>query len=73
MIITTPFKFEIGRIYTERDLKVPFEMYGVYHYEYRFIVLRQTTHEEFRKYLEKTYSDPENIEDRNFFYEISMD
>lgn len=74
MIITTPFKMDIGKVYTEKELNgMPFEMMEETYLTYRFLVIRETTHKEYRDYIETVYDDPENVIDWNFFYEISMD
>jgi hypothetical protein len=73
MIITSPIKFEVGKIYTEKELHMPFEMYEKIHATYRFMVLREATLEEFRRHLEMTYDNPDIIDNRSYFYEISMD
>jgi hypothetical protein len=73
MIITCPFELEVNKVYTEKELPTRFEMFGKYYYKFRFFVLRITTLEEYRKYVEKIYSNPDEIGNHEFFYEISMD
>lgn len=76
MIITSPFELKIGKIYSQVDLSnTPFETPEGKHYEYTFLVIRETSLKEFRKSLEKDYnSDLANkIISYTYFYEISID
>lgn len=74
MIITTPFELKSGQIYTEKDLSgSKFEYLGNDYWAYRFYVIRQATLEEYREYVKTIYEFPDDIMNKGFYYEISMD
>jgi len=73
MIITSPLKLEPNKIYTEKELMSPFEMYGEIYLTYRFMVMREATLDEYRRQIDKDYKNPDEVENREFFYDVSMD
>lgn len=75
MIITSLFKLTPGKIYNEKDLKMPFELDENKHETYTFLVIREATLEEYRDEIEEMY-DAETVlrvMNYDYFYEISMD
>ena len=74
MIITTIFKLESGRIYTEKDLKDPFTHRGKLFYEYTFFVIRESNKEEYIQFLKD--NEVYNLDlmiYQPYYYQISMD
>lgn len=73
MIITTPKELEVGKICTEDDFGVPLQIFHEFHFKYRFMVMRESTLEEYRAYVASIYENPDEIANLYFYYEISMD
>jgi hypothetical protein len=73
MVITSPIKLEIGKVYNEGDIQGPFEMYGEIYQVYRFMVMGEATEEEYWETVNEEYEDPSAVYSREYFYEISMD
>lgn len=75
MIITSITKLTVLKVYTEKDFNLPFEFDGQLIYEYRFLVLAESTLQEFREFLVKTYGVDRASEIINYeyFYKISID
>lgn len=75
MIITSVEKLEIGKIYSQKELECPFETPEGNYEKYKFLVIRETTLEEYRKYLEETYSQiiVNQIINYEYFYEVHSD
>lgn len=73
MIITCRKELQVGKEYSENDLLGNFEFFGKAYPKYRFLVLRNTSEEEYRNYLATVYPDPDAIDSYGFYYEISMD
>lgn len=75
MIITSMKKLEPNKVYTEKDFNLPFEMKEVMYSQYRFLVIRECSLEEYRDHLNETYSKDlvGRILNYEFFYEIHAD
>jgi len=74
MIITSPIKLEINKIYNEHNIALPFEFMGIKYKHFALLVIKEATKEEFTNCAKELFNG--NI-DRlvyfKYFYEISTD
>jgi hypothetical protein len=73
MIITSHIKLNAGQIYNQDDCKTTFEYLGDIHREYTFLVIRETTVEEYRNDIKEHENLDLIFDEYEYFYEVSMD
>lgn len=75
MIITSPFKLEIGKIYTEKNSDFMFEILDTVLDKFAFKVIREASRQDFRDYIfeQYKYSIARRLAERQYFYEIQTD
>ena len=74
MIITSNFKLELNKYYDEQFFKAPFQARYEFIDKYKFLVIRESTLEEYRSYVAEVYNvNPDQFISFEYFYKIHTD
>jgi len=74
MIISSQYKLEAGKVYGPESFpNVSLHYKRVRHEEFRFMVMRESTYEEYKKYYEEEFGKWKNEPPFDNFYLISSD